>query len=116
MNELDNRGRVMVLVALIATGARGRKHHQWAQAFAAAADDIARHLVDQRDIAGKAPSYQAINSRHIATHQVAYLIEFHKVFEYQRRPNATAKAALSASLLWPDRRPAVALAKPSTND
>lgn len=65
VDHLDHRGERVMIAALVAAGARHEDEQRRAQAFAAAANDVFRNLVNQHDVRRQGLPQDAIDLLHI---------------------------------------------------
>ncbi len=65
MDELDDRGQLVVFRTGLADRAASQHHQHRAQALAAGRDDVVGDLVDQHDIRGQSATNQRIDGVHV---------------------------------------------------
>jgi len=81
VDELDDGGRLDVVVARVAAGTGGQQHAQRAQPLATAADDVLGNLVDQHHVAREALDDDLVHPAQVVRDQRPHVFELHSRHE-----------------------------------
>ena len=77
MDELDDRGQVMVMPALLTPGTGRQQHERRAHALAATTDDVLCNLANERDVRVKTIADDRIDGLHVRPDQGVKLFHGH---------------------------------------